>query len=149
MIFRFIIAVVLALAAIGLFWMNRSAVIKSTEPPKKDFSELLARVDRDVDTVLARFNIEKEWMKKREIPGSFVGRIERRVLIPPDVQSVQINLALNTMVRRYGGRAIASENLKENTIAIHIEFEGYILESLILKPSKELKRVRKDLETTT
>ena len=67
-------------------------------------------------------------------------------MIPPDVLPVQLNQALNSMARRYHGRAIASENLKENSVTIHIELEGYIVETIILRPSPELRRQAKDAD---
>jgi hypothetical protein len=140
--FRFIIAVVLALAAVGLFIVNHAASVRSGERHQKEITSVTASIDRDVDTILARYEIEKSWMKKRvvDVEGSNVGRIERRILLPPDVQSVQINLSLNAMAKRYRGRAVASENLKENIIAIHIEVDDVVVETIILKPTKDLRR---------
>jgi len=39
-----------------------------------------------------------------------------------------MNAAFNTMAKRYNGRAVASENLKENYVTIHIETGGSIVQ---------------------
>ena len=111
------------------------------EARQRSVQEIVADVDREVDTVMAHFRIERKWIRKQliPIPNAEISRTERRIMIPPDVLPVQMNQALNSMARRYHGRAIASENLKENSVTIHIELEGYIVETIILRPSPELR----------
>ncbi len=145
MVFRVITAVLLAGAAFGLFLLNRAGQKEEILQPRevqKDLSSVAAEMDQQVDTILARFKIEKSWSRKQRvaIPGTGLYRTERRVLIPPDVQPVQMNVAFNRMARKYDGRAIASENIKENLVTIHIELEQYIIQTIILKPVKDLKR---------
>jgi hypothetical protein len=109
---------------------------------RRDLKAVVDDLDRDVDTVLAHFRIEQRWVRKRqiEIPGTSLYRIERRVQIPQNVLPMQVNLAFNTMAKRYEGRAVGSENLKESTVTIHIGLEGYILQTIVLKPTKELPK---------
>lgn len=129
--------------------MNRTTLTLPTVPTQEQITKTLAQLDRDVDTVLAHFGIEQKWIKKQQVAvlnSNFV-RTERRVMIPPDVLSVQVNLALNTMARRYNGRAIATENLKENTVTIHLKIENQIVQTVVLKVNKELN-VRKVNEQT-
>ncbi len=143
---RLVIAGLLALVALVLFLLPREhgPAPPTAEEPAID-SELLqraAQLDRDIDTVLARFGIEPEWVRKREIPlpGKELVRWERRVAIPPDMLPIQLNLAFNAVAKRYNGRAIASENSKDNSVTIHVELDGLILQSIILKPSSQLQR---------
>ena len=147
-IFRFLLSIVLAGATLALF-LNRSKQVNT--PPVKpidhtsqDILETAAEIDREVDSVLVHFNIEKEWSRKRQIniPNTDFFRTERHVLIPPGVQTVQMNQVFNTMAHRYNGRAIASENTREKTVTIHIETEGYIVQTIILKHSDNLQRRR-------
>src|SRR5271169_7089689 len=148
-IFRFLLSLVLAAAALGLFLMSRAKITQPVAKNEKDFSSLTLQLDRDVDTVLSHFKIQKEWSRKLQvpIPNSTLNRVERRVLIPPDVLPIQMNLVLNRMAKKYNGRAVASENLKENTITIHIEVEGTILETIVLKTDAHLKK-NKEMQTT-
>ncbi|MBI1806311.1 MAG: hypothetical protein HYR76_04575 [Ignavibacteria bacterium] len=141
-IFRFFTSIALAGLALGLFFMSRPKQAKLPERLQHDIGEIVTGVDRDVDSVLARFHIEKSWIRKKQVPvpNSTISRTERQVLIPHDVLPVQMTLAFNTMARRFDGRAIASENMKENSITIHIELEGYIVQTIILKPMVELKK---------
>ena len=148
-IFRFLLSIVLAAAALGLFLMSRSKITEPVAKSEKDFSSITVQLDRDVDTVLSHFKIQKEWTKKLQfpVPNSSLNRIERRILIPPDVLPVQMNLVLNRMAKRYNGRAVASENLKENIVTIHIEVEGTIIETIVLKTDAHLKK-NKETQTT-
>ncbi|HMD13059.1 MAG TPA: hypothetical protein VKI62_00395, partial [Bacteroidota bacterium] len=86
-IFRFLLSLVLAAAALGLFLMSRAKITQPVAKNEKDFSSLTLQLDRDVDTVLSHFKIQKEWSRKLQvpIPNSTLNRVERRVLIPPDV----------------------------------------------------------------
>ena len=141
-IFRFFFILVLVGAAIGLFLANQTQRTKPSEQSQQNLTSVVKEIDQQVDTVLVKFRIEKKWCRKKEvvIPGSNQFRIERKVMIPPDIIPVQINRALNLMAQRYGGRAIGSENLKENTVTIHLKLEDYIIETIILKTSRDLKR---------
>jgi hypothetical protein len=139
---RVIISVGLAAAALTLFLLQRSHLERPPEVRQRNVREMVAAIDREVDTVLVRFRIEPRWVRKSQvpIPNAEISRTERRILTPPELVPVQMNQVLNAMARRYAGRAIASENLKENSVTIHIELEGYIVQTLILKPNPELRR---------
>ena len=141
-IFRFFFILVLVGAAIGLFLANPSQWTKPPAQSQQNLTSVVKAIDQQVDTIFAKFRIEKKWCRRREvaIPGSILNRVERKIMIPPEIIPVQMNRALNLMAQRYGGRAIGSENLKENTVTIHIKLENYIIETIILKISKDLKR---------
>ena len=141
-IFRLLLSIVLACVALGLFLLSRTSLDKPLMQTKEDFAVTQASVDREIDSVLVRFGIEREWVHKRKIAlaNSTDSRIERRVMIPPTIPSVQMNIALNTMARRYNGRAVATENLKENSVTIHIELEKRIVQTIILVLRTNLKR---------
>src|ERR1051326_8898795 len=147
--FRFLLSVALAGATLALF-LNRSKPV--TTPPAKqiehtpqDILSTAVEIDREVDSVLSQFKIEKEWSRKRQIniPNTDFFSTERRVWIPMSVQTVQLNLVLNTMAHRYNGRAIASENTKEKSVKIHVVIEGYIVQTIILTHRTDLRRVER------
>jgi hypothetical protein len=149
-IFRILLSVVLACIAVTLFVLNRNTIEKPAAQTKEDFALTLSRVDRDVDTMLVRFGIERSWITKRQItsPNSPDIRIERKITIPPTLPSVQMNVALNLMAKRYNGRAVATENLKENSVTIHIELEKRIVQTIILIVKTDLKRTKQPQEQT-
>jgi len=147
---RIALSIVLAAAALGLFLLNqrKASLQPNTEEiqqHQRELSSILGKIDHDVDSILTRFGIEKEWIQKRQLPLEKVQltRTERRVAIPQQVLPITMNAAFNTLAKRYKGRAVASENLKENTVAIHIEIEGYIIQTIIVKPTSELRRSEK------
>ena len=142
---RLVSSITLASLALGLFLISRTSMMKpigsATPAPN---AVIVGRIDREVDSVLSHFRIESAWIRKKVITLRTAGlsRIERLVAIPPDVLAVQLNVAMNTMAKKYDARAIASENLMENTITIHIELLGYIIQTIVLKTNPELHRGR-------
>ena len=141
---RVVLSLALASGALVLFLLQRSEVAPPQEVRVRNVREMVGAIDREVDTVLARFALSGRAVRKSvvPIPNTELGRTERRVLTPPGFIPVQLNQALNAMARRYAGRAVASENLKENMVTIHIELEGYIIETIILRPDPAQRRER-------
>ena len=149
---RLFVCIALVLLAIGFFLLNRYTntsasshqveIDKLNEESQQGLRATLAAIDKNVDSVLARFGIERGWIRKREVvvPNKKQPRIERRVAIPKDVVPVMMNVAFNSMAKRYNGRAVGTENSKENTITIHIEMQGYIVQTVILKPTRDLRQ---------
>ncbi|OLD77154.1 MAG: hypothetical protein AUI33_04420 [Ignavibacteria bacterium 13_1_40CM_2_61_4] len=157
MVVRTVISLLLGAAALGLFMLNRISLLRhdrsgsastaSRQEPRApgnrpDLSPALGDLDREVDSVLIRFGIQSSWIRKKTIaiPNADFPRIERRVLLPSDIATVSMNAAFNTMAKRYNGRAVASENLKENYVTIHIETGGSIVQTIILRPTANLRR---------
>jgi hypothetical protein len=145
---RIVISIFLAAAALGIFLINRRNFQTAQHSPDyvqdhlTKIAATTADIDREIDTVLSHFGVESDWIRKRQIPLPNISlqRTERRVAIPRDIPPVLISQALNNMVKKYHGRAIASENLKENSVTIQIETEGIITQTIILKPNTELRR---------
>ncbi len=145
-IVRAVISVLLGVAAAGLFFLNRMSLTRPEEhqahtEPLPGRPAVAGEIDREVDSVLVRFGIDASWSRKKEIeiPNSQFVRIERRVLIPKDLATVVMNEAFNAMAKRFNGRAIASENLRENHVTIHIEVDGSVVETIILRPTANLR----------
>jgi len=135
-IFRFLVSILLAGAALGLFLYSRGTFTGPKEIPVSTIGPLLAPVDREVDSLLVRFSVDLRSVRRKEftIPNTSLIRVERRVLIPRSALSIQMNVAFSAMARKYNGRAVASENLKEGTVTIHVEVGGYVIETIVLKP---------------
>ena len=139
---RLVLIVALAAAALGMYFMSRTSSQQPEAPSKKEPAQAsLSELDRQVDAVLSKFKIDKAWVRKTEIPipNSSLRRIERRIGIPPDIAPVQVNVSLNDMAKRYNARAVASENTKENSVTIHIELDGYVVQTIVLKTNPDLK----------
>ena len=142
-IFRFLISIVLGTVALGIFLLNRDETEGPAGTGQPELTGTPAEIDREVDSVLAHFGIEKSWIRKSRVllPNSHFFRTERRVATPREVVPVMVNAALNAMAKRYNGRAVASENLKEGSVMIYIELDGIVIQSIILKPNPSLKRL--------
>jgi|GEM_PF-3536028 len=136
---RVAVSVILAAVALTLFLMNRAGVPGRPEDKGKQYSATALLIDREVDSIFTFFGVDKSLDRKKlfGIPNSGLFRTERRVLIPKNVLPVQMNLEFNRMARRHNCRAIASENLRENTVTVHIEVGPYILHTIIMKSEAE------------
>jgi hypothetical protein len=104
-------------------------------PDPKERLATIARLDTGIDSVLAGFDVAPASVKKRsyEIAAEGFTRTERLVAIPDSVVPVSVNAALNAMALRSGARAVASENLRLHIVTIHLELDGRIVHTIILK----------------
>lgn len=138
---RIALTVLLAGAAVALFILNRRP---EPAPPPDPQAEVrtLETLDRQVDDVLQAFGVEKDWVKRKEYVDSAkeFRRIERRVLVPPEIIPAAMNRELNILAHQYQGRAVATENMKENTVTIHLLVDGTIVQTIILKVHPSLRR---------
>ena len=145
---QIVIAVAVAGSALTMFVVSRKTISDIERAKLLLTPTIVANIDREVDTVLAHFGIEQAWVKKSSISlaNSPIMRVERRVAIPRDVLPVQMNVALSAVAKKYSARAIASENVKENSVTIHIELQGFVVQTIILKMNPALKRTEKKNE---
>lgn len=126
--------------AVALFLLGRSG-----EPPagadapgpaeRPDRRATIAVIDREIDSLLARFGVGAESVKKRSfaIPEEDYERTERLAPLPDSVAAVSVNAAMNDMARRHGGRAAASENPRLGTVTVHVELDGAVIHTVILR----------------
>jgi hypothetical protein len=140
--FRFLVSLLLAAAALGLFLYSRGTLGERAGTPPVAVGRLLGPIDREVDSLLSRFGVDPRSVRRKDfrIPNTELSRVERRVVIPVSALSIQMNVAFSAMVRRYGGRAVASENLAEGTVTIHLELGGYVIETIVLKSERQPAR---------
>ncbi|HLX11469.1 MAG TPA: hypothetical protein VKS81_01525 [Bacteroidota bacterium] len=137
---RAVILILLAGAAVWLFLItaNHSAPPSQDAPVTiaKDWKTDLPKINTETDTVLAHLGITK--IKRREIPvpGVNISRSELHIELPTGVVPIELNRALNVMAQKHGARAVASENLKEHTVSIHIVLNEVIVETVIATPKR-------------
>ena len=125
-----------------LFIVNRHPDIKSPEEIEKEYVAAAGTLDHQIDTLLQDFGIEKEWVKRTVVSdqvGNFT-RIERRVAIPSDILPASMNKEINSLARKFDGRAVATENLKDNSVTIHIVLHEKIIHTVILKTYPDMRR---------
>jgi hypothetical protein len=135
-------SVLAAGAAAALFLLSRPTP-RGTDggaaPPSPEAAPgrpaTVALLDRQIDTVLAGFGIGAGTVKKRAyaVPEENFTRTERIVPLSDTVAAVSVNAAMNAMARRHGGRAVAAENARLGTVTIHIELDGIVVHTVILR----------------
>jgi hypothetical protein len=137
-IFRLFFSALLVGGTLLLIHAERTPSEQTAGQKRQRLEELLTGIDRGVDSVLDGFGIDRTSIRKKAlaVPKAGISRIERRLMIPPELPSVRVNLALNSLAGAFGGRAVGSENTREGTITIHIEIQKLIVESIVLKPER-------------
>jgi hypothetical protein len=125
----------LIVGAVWVFTTTRADTPVQQARSEQDIARIAKDIDREVDSVLMRFKIDKKSIRKKvlKIPETELERTERRVAIPRELDPIAINREINLMAQKYNARAAGSENLKENTTTIHIKLERYVVETIILK----------------
>ncbi len=117
---------------------NPVNLVAKPETNEPEFLQVnLDEIDVQVDSLLVKHGILLKSVRKKKIKAKeseFV-RTERQVPTPTGLVSILMTADFHVMAKRYDGRAIASENLKENTVTIHIEAGKNIVQSLILRPA--------------
>lgn len=130
-------AVLVAGTLLALFLLGRvpapPEAAGPTDPGAR--SAVIAALDAEIDSVLARFQVAPGSVRKRshDLPAGGFTRTERYVTIPDSVVPVSVNAALNSAALRHGARAVASENLRMRTVTIHIELGGEVVHTVVLK----------------
>jgi hypothetical protein len=139
--FRTLIILALIVGAVWIFTTTKADTPVQQTRSEQDIAHIAKDIDREVDSVLMQFKIDKKSIRKKifKIPETELERTERRVAIPRELDPIAINREINLMAQKFNARAGGSENLKENTVTIHIKLEGYVVETIVLKTSIELK----------
>ncbi len=122
----------------GLYKANTAPEITkpAIQPRPPEVLKLdLAAIDQSIDSMLVKYGVALKRVRKKKIsfPDNDFVRIEREVPVPPKSVMLLMTADFHAMAKRYGGRAIASENLKDNSVTVHIEEEHCIVQSLVLR----------------
>ena len=101
-----------------------------------------AAITADIDALLQRENIRREWIRSRQVktPEKKFIRLERRVFVPRSFLSLKFNLELSRQLARYGARVVATEHTRENIVTMHVIVAGLIVQSLAFVESPDLPR---------
>lgn len=132
---RIAAALLLAATALALFLLDHGPGSPDTTSSAYDPATVITRLDGGIDSVLAAFRVDTSRIRKRDVSvnGDRFARTERYIRIPPDFAPAVVNAALNDMARKYGARAVASENLRARTVTIHIEFGEILVHTIIMR----------------
>jgi hypothetical protein len=134
-------AAVVVLAGAG-WWMTNRPV----PPPKhvvpasaveQDWRAALPMIDADVESLLTRHGVDRKRLKKKyyNVADANFSRIERTVEMWPDFASILVNQELNGLASKYGARGVATENTLGRSIAMHVEYHGYVVETINFIPA--------------
>lgn len=98
------------------------------ENPKPDLASLTKSLDTDIDSILSGFGIKKEWIttnhnstNDKKTTTKDAEWFTKTVIIPVDLNSIEINLDLNTHLNSKGLLTSTSEDIitKDITLTVH------------------------------
>jgi len=139
-VIRLSASVVLACLAVALFILNREEQVKAPQELQREFLVSARAIDKGVDDILDRFGVEKTWIRKKQLTADErFTRVERRVVIPPSIIPAMVNREMNLLAHRFQGRAVATENLRENTVTIQIILDRSVIQTVILKIDQNIQ----------
>jgi hypothetical protein len=130
------LAGILAACALVLFAVDRYVPMPAMRTPSVE-----SAIATDIDALLQRENIRREWMKTRQVrtPEKRFIRLERRIAVPADFLSLKFNLELSRLLSKYGARVVATEHTRESYVTMHVIVTGMVVQSLAFLEDPELK----------
>lgn len=97
-------------------------------------TEITAGLKAAVDSVLVRYGLDTRTVKTWRVQarGGRTFRIEQRVAVPADFNTLQFNRDVNMAVSSLDSRVVATERTKERIVTLHIVREHVTVRSLAL-----------------
>jgi hypothetical protein len=101
--------------------------------------ELDGKIGSVVDTLLARYGIEKDAVRAwhAKAAGETIARIEERIQVGRSFLSLNFNHDLDGELARLGAHVVATERSKGNSVVMHLVHQGRTLRSLVFVEDPE------------
>ncbi|HXG01094.1 MAG TPA: hypothetical protein VNL69_09910 [Bacteroidota bacterium] len=105
-----------------------------------DASSGVSQAPPDVGAVVRRmfgqYRIDPQDVRTRKVKVGAVTRLERRVTVPVEFNTLNFNRDLSRALAEIGTTVTASEKAYDNSVTMHIRKDGVIVESIIFVPKK-------------
>lgn len=126
-------------AVLGILAIAFVIITSQTDSPHNGTSvsrPLIGAVDSLVDTFLRDQGIDRKKERKWSVrnPQGRVIRMERRIQVPRELITLELNRALSEAVAAIGGHVAGSERTKESTVVLHVVVDEMTLHTLTLEP---------------
>mgnify|MGYP001559680350 CR=1 FL=1 len=95
--------------------------------------ESIPQIESAIAKLLTRHQVDEKSIKTRKVPssdGKFT-RLERRISVAPEFNTLNFNHDLNQAVAEFGATAIATEKSEDKSVTMHIKKDGVIVQSLV------------------
>lgn len=123
-----------------IFWVWISAATsacgigcKDSKGASEKYLESLPQIESVVSRLLIRYQVDGKAIRARKVlsgDGKF-SRVERRIFVAPEFNTLSFNHDLYQAVSEFGATAIASEKSEDKSVAMHIKKDGVIVETLV------------------
>ncbi len=86
-----------------------------------------------IDNLLVRYNVNTKTMRSRKVtgPDKKSVRLERRVFVTPEFNTLNFNHDLTEKLRESGMSVVATEKSEDRSVTMHIKKNDVIVESLV------------------
>jgi hypothetical protein len=126
-------------AVLAVFAAVLLILVLRTESPHRGTPvnrPLIASVDSLVDAFLKEKGIDRGKERKWPVrnPGGDILRIERRIAVPRERITLELNRDLNQAVESMGGHVAGTERTKASTVVLHIVVRGMTVHTLTIEP---------------
>ena len=132
---RVLRAALLSCCAVALFALDGLVPVPSLSKPAgpDTGSGWREGVRNSVDSLLVLHHIKggnvKTWQVN--LPKGIAARTEQRIFVSPGFVSVRFNHDLNTAVRPFRARVVATERVREDIVTMHIVRSGRTVWSMV------------------
>jgi hypothetical protein len=138
-----LVLIVLTVSAVVLTFIRERPVAPRQTTEQKGVQESLPlkEIASIVDSTLKHMTVPMEKIRRSKISvGDIKGaREELKVQVPPGFEVLRAITALTDSLRRFDVALVSTENLKEKTSTIHLLFDKWVFESIVISKEKQQK----------
>lgn len=112
---------------------------RSSNNPTEVVASVAPNIDTALQQLLTRYQVDGKSTRSRKVPSGdrTFSRMERRVTMPPEFNTLDFNHDLNQAVQEFGATAIATEKSEDKSVTMHIKKDGVIVQSIVFVVNKD------------
>ena len=129
---RLAVVMVLALAAVGLSYLDMHPAVLMAEARPQLSASLNERTQAVVDTMFGRYGISRASVRTWNVLSveKKPMRVAQQIQVPREFPSLIFNDQLQRLLEPMGARVFATERSKDNIVTMHIVHHGQTIRSL-------------------
>ncbi|MBI5473132.1 MAG: hypothetical protein HY961_12385 [Ignavibacteriae bacterium] len=99
--------------------------------------KVVVRIEPEMETIienlLVHYNVDTKTMRTRKVTGADKEsvRLERRVFVPPEFNTLNFNHDLSEKLLEMGLTVVATEKSADKSVTMHIKRDDVIVESVV------------------
>ncbi len=130
---RFLIVLLVPIIAAALWILLEPRQTKDTS---ESTTSEAADIERVVQRLFTQYRIGTVRTRSIVTGGRGFRRIERRVSVPEEFNTLSFNHDLTRALAEHGATVIATEKLEDNSVGMHIKKDGVIIETIVFEMNR-------------